>query len=71
MILVLTGCHTENKEIIENKLIDFVMGNELEGIVIDFKKFKATDKDLLEQYIKGKERKLRRAGYYNSVQSVI
>ena len=42
----------KNKEIIENKLIDFVMGNELEGIVIDFKKFKATDKDLLEQYIK-------------------
>ncbi len=42
----------KNKEIIENNLIDFVMEKELEGLIIDFKKFKATDKDLLEQYIK-------------------
>lgn len=42
----------KNKEIVENYLIDFVMENELAGLVIDFKKFKTTDKDLLEQYIK-------------------
>ncbi len=41
-----------NKEIVAMYLIDFVLENELEGIILDFKKFKAADKDLLEQYIK-------------------
>ena len=41
-----------NKEIVAMYLIDFVLENELEGIILDFKKFKASDKDLLEQYIK-------------------
>ncbi len=42
----------KNKEIVAEQVIDFVMENELAGIVIDFKKFKKSDKDLLEQYIK-------------------
>ncbi|MBR6688935.1 MAG: hypothetical protein IKL68_02850 [Clostridia bacterium] len=42
----------KNKEVVADTLINFVMENELDGIVIDFKKFKVSDKDLLEQYIK-------------------
>lgn len=42
----------KNKELVAEQVLDFVMENELAGIVIDFKKFKKADKDLLEQYIK-------------------
>lgn len=42
----------KNKEIVATYLIDFVLENNLAGLIIDFKKFKTTDKELLEQYIK-------------------
>ena len=42
----------KNKEAVAMAIRDFVVKNKLAGIVIDFKKFKLSDKDLLEQYIK-------------------
>jgi len=40
------------KENISDKIIDFLNKNELKGLVIDFKNFKTSDKQLIEQYIK-------------------
>lgn len=42
----------ENKEKTIKEVVDFVQKNELAGIVLDFKNFKSSDKDLLTEYIK-------------------
>lgn len=41
-----------NKESILNQIVEYVLKKDLAGIVVDFKGFKATDKELVSQFIK-------------------
>lgn len=41
-----------NKENIVDQIIEFVNKKKLKGLIIDFKNFKVSDKELIEQYIK-------------------
>lgn len=42
----------KNKESLTKQILEYLVNNNIRGLVIDFKGYKSTDKELVEQYIK-------------------